>query len=128
MLKARDQEIAEGRLEREALNARNSEVETSLCKVLVDLTDTEEAKDSLATELSSSRASRVTLAEELNTAKAEKEQVVAEQKGVESRYKRLRKKYHHYKAKAKRYFKQLTLVPWLRDLGWSRGFNWAFEN
>jgi hypothetical protein len=72
---------------------------------------------------------------ELSAANAARDKVEAEkkaasklQKDAESRCKRLQKKYNHYKSKAKQYFKQLNLVPWLRDLSWARSFNWGFEN
>jgi hypothetical protein len=71
----------------------------------------------------------------LNTTKVEKEHVEDEKKVVtklhkdaESRYKKLRKKYHHYKSKVRQYLKQLTFVPLLRDLAWAQVFNWGFEN
>jgi hypothetical protein len=135
LLQARDQEIAEGQRQQEALEDHASEVKTLMCEVLVELTKVGEAKDNLAAELGSSQAQGKMLESELNTANSAKEKAVAEQKvatelqkDAESRYKRLHKKYHHYKAKAKRYLKQLSLVPWLRDLGWARGFIWGFEN
>jgi peptidoglycan hydrolase CwlO-like protein len=40
---------------------------------------------------------------------------------------RLRAKYNAGQAKLKRYLKQLSYVPYLRDQSWGRGFNWGFE-
>lgn len=79
---------------------------------------------------------------DLTLAKLEKEEAIAEkdwvmedkaaaaelQKGSEDRYKKLNKKYHYYKSKAKRLLKQLSFVPWIRDVGWALGFNWGFNN
>jgi len=59
---------------------------------------------------------------------AEKQEATELQKNTESRYKRLRQKYNHYKNKEKRLLKQLSFVPWLWDLGWALGFNWGFED
>lgn len=75
----------------------------------------------LETELTPANATR-------EKANAKKKIASELQKDAESRFNRLRKKYHHYKAKAKRYVKQLILVLWLHDLSWSRGYNWGFEN
>lgn len=41
---------------------------------------------------------------------------------------RLRAKYGYCKAKTKRYLKQPSYVPFLRDQSWGRGFNWGFKN
>jgi hypothetical protein len=95
----------------------------------------EETKDNLASKLGSSQASKAMLEAKLKTANTVKEKAQADQKiatklqkSVESGNKIFWKKYHHYKAKAVRYLKQLLLVPWLHDQGWACGFNWGFDN
>jgi hypothetical protein len=46
----------------------------------------------------------------------------------ESRYRRLRRKYNHYKNKSKHLLQQLSFIPKLRDLVWGQGFSWGFES
>jgi len=65
-------------------------------------------------------------------AEVEKEVVVFEKlKSKEhsaSRYKRLRRKYNHYKNKSKRLLGQLAFVSKFKDFTWGRDHNWGFEN
>lgn len=62
--------------------------------------------------------------------KAEESLVAAIAELIDSkdRCNRFRQGYHFWKAKATRYLKELSFVPWLRDLVWARGFYWGFEN
>jgi chromosome segregation ATPase len=59
---------------------------------------------------------------------AERDKAVKAQDCSESLLIRLRTRYDVGQAKLKRYLKQLSYVPFLRDQSWARGFNWGFEN
>lgn len=52
----------------------------------------------------------------------------ADLKASRERCGRFREGYLYWKAKAARYFMELSLIPWLRDLLWVKGFHWGFEN
>jgi hypothetical protein len=89
-----------------------------------------------ATEIvvTSLEATQVALGEEARLAKVEKEEVVNKLKMATERFEEaegrceyLKRKLSYFKVKAARYFKQLSFLPWLRDHGWARGFNWGFE-
>lgn len=41
---------------------------------------------------------------------------------------KLKLKYRHWKAKALRYMKELSFVPWQWDQVWTQGFHWGFES
>jgi hypothetical protein len=65
---------------------------------------------------------------ERDWAGAEKEVAMDRYKETYSQYQKLCRKYNHYKAKARRLSNQLSFIHWLRDLAWTLGFNWGFEN
>jgi uncharacterized small protein (DUF1192 family) len=65
---------------------------------------------------------------EVERLEAERDKAVKAQDRSESLLIRLRARYDAGQAKLKRYLKQLSYVPFLRDQSWGRGFNWGFEN
>jgi hypothetical protein len=73
-------------------------------------------------------AEKEKLKAEVERLEAERDKVVKEQDCSESLLIRLRARYDAGQAKLKRYLKQLSYVPFLRDQSWARGFNWGFEN
>jgi len=82
------------------------------------------------TNLTKANERKATLTGWVPEMETEKDSLVAEklafaekQKEARARYKKLRKKIHHYKSKSKRLKKQLDLVPWLRGLSWGWGSN-----
>lgn len=59
---------------------------------------------------------------------AERNKALKAQDHSESLLIRLRDRYDTDRAKLKRYLKQLSYVPHLRDHSWARGCHWGFEN
>lgn len=59
---------------------------------------------------------------------AERDKAVKAQDRSGSLLIKLRARYEAGQAKLKRYLKQLSYVPFLRDQSWARGFNWGFKN
>jgi uncharacterized coiled-coil DUF342 family protein len=74
--------------------------------VLTNLTEANEAKAALMARVAEMRLEKDSLA-------ADKQALTEKQKEAHARYKKLRKKSHHYKSKSKCLKKQLSLVPWL---------------
>jgi hypothetical protein len=91
----------------EELQAKPSEFEDKFVRLLGELT---KAKVVLPAELGAARP-----------------RGVEQQREAAMRYKKNRKKCHHYKSKAKSLRKQLALVPWFGNISWGRGANWGFE-
>jgi DNA repair exonuclease SbcCD ATPase subunit len=60
---------------------------------------------------------------EVERLEAERDKAVKAQDHSESLLIRLRARYDADQAKLKRYLKQLSYVPFLRDQSWARGFN-----
>jgi len=65
---------------------------------------------------------------EVERLEAERDKAVKAQDHSESLLIRLRARYDAGQAKLKRYLKQLSYVPFLRNQSWARGCNWGFEN
>jgi uncharacterized small protein (DUF1192 family) len=65
---------------------------------------------------------------EVERLEAERDKAVKAQDHSESLLIRVRARYDADRAKLKRYLKQLSYVPFLRDQSWARGCNWGFEN
>jgi hypothetical protein len=89
--------------------------------VLTNLTEANEAKAALT-----ARVVEVPL--EKDSLAVNKQALSEKKKEAHARFKKLRKKSHHYKSKSKCLKKQLALVHWLRGLSWGRGSNWGFES
>jgi uncharacterized small protein (DUF1192 family) len=64
---------------------------------------------------------------EVERLEAERNKAVKAQDHSESLLLRLRARYDTDRAKLKRYLKQLSYVPFLRDQSWARGCNWGFK-
>jgi len=73
-------------------------------------------------------AEKEKLKAEVERLEVERDKAVKAQDRSESLLIRLRARYDAGQAKLKRYLKQLSYVPFLRDQSWARGFNWGFEN
>jgi hypothetical protein len=65
---------------------------------------------------------------EVERLEAERDKAVKAQDRSKSLLIRLRARYDTGQAKMKRYLKQLSYVPFLRDQRWARGFNRGFKN
>jgi hypothetical protein len=65
---------------------------------------------------------------EVERLEAERDKAVKAQDRSESLLIRLRARNDAGQAKLKRYLKQLSYVPFLRDQSWARGCNWGLEN
>jgi uncharacterized small protein (DUF1192 family) len=76
----------------------------------------------------SAEAEKDKLKAEVERLEAERDKAVKAQDHSESLLIRLRTRYDADRAKLKRYLKQLSYVPFLRDQSWARGCNWGFEN
>lgn len=74
------------------------------------------------------KAVETRLAVERKEAEEDFHQILHKMEEYRSRYDKLRKRYHHYKAKAARFFKQLSFTTWYRDQSWVKGFRWGFES
>jgi uncharacterized small protein (DUF1192 family) len=68
------------------------------------------------------------LKDEVERLEAERDKAVKAQDHSESLLIRLRARYDTDRAKLKRYLKQLSYAPHLRDQSWARGCHWGFEN
>jgi hypothetical protein len=66
--------------------------------------------------------------EELLASEDSREKLVADLASWKTRCNRYRQGYHYWKAKAVRYLAELSFVPLLRNMQWSFGFHWGFEN
>jgi len=72
-------------------------------------------------------AEKEKLKSEVERLEAERDKAVKAQDHSKSLLIRIRARYDTGQAKLKRYLKQLSYVPFLRDQSWGRGFNWGFE-
>jgi hypothetical protein len=72
-------------------------------------------------------AEKEKLKAEVERLEAERDKAIKAQDCSESLLIRLRDRYDAGQAKLKRYLKQLSYVPFLRDQCWAQGFNWGFE-
>jgi chromosome segregation ATPase len=72
-------------------------------------------------------AEKEKLKAEVERLEAKRDKALKAQDRSESLLIRLRARYDAGQAKLKRYLKQLSYVPYLRDQSWGRGFNWGFE-
>jgi len=73
-------------------------------------------------------AKKKKLKAEVERLEAEKSKALKAQVKAESLLIKLRTRYGECMAKMKRYLKQLSYVPYLRDKSWGWGFNWGFDN
>jgi chromosome segregation ATPase len=105
-IEAQNKDLAEARKQAEEARAQALESEKTLDWVLTNLTKANEAKAALSVWVAKIQLERDSLA-------AGKQALTEKQKETQARYKKLRKKSHHYKSKSKRLKKQLALVPWL---------------
>ena len=96
------------------LTMESAKVEEELCRARTSEEGFQQLSKTLETQLSASEDALEKLAEDLATWKTRSNQY--------------RQGYQYWKAKAVRYFTQLSFVPWLRDTLWSRGFHSGFEN
>jgi hypothetical protein len=137
-INARDRSLVEEKKLTEKYKKEAQEANTRYVQVVVNMTEDLEFRDNLEVELSACRAHVSTLSMQLSVSdaakkKAEFEEVVVAEKLKfeelsESRYKRLRRKYNHYKNKSKCIPWQLSFLPKLRDFSWGQGFIWGFES
>jgi hypothetical protein len=108
-IEARDKDLALARKQAKEARAQALESEKTLDRVLINLTEANEAKIALTARVAEVQLEKDSLA-------ADKQALAEKQKEAHARHKKLRKKSHHYKFKSKRLKKQLALVPWLRGL------------
>jgi hypothetical protein len=73
-------------------------------------------------------AKKEKLKAEVERLEAERDKAVKAQDRSESLLIRLKARYDAGQVKLKRYLKQLSYVPFLRDQSWARGFNWGLKN
>jgi chromosome segregation ATPase len=73
-------------------------------------------------------AEKEKLSAEIEKLEAERDKAVKAQDRSKSLLIRLRARYDASQAKLKRYLKQLSYMPYLRDQSWGRGFNWGSKN
>lgn len=76
----------------------------------------------------SAEAEKDKLKDTVERLEAERNKAVKAQDHSESLLIRLRTRYDTDRAKLKRYLKQLSYVPHIRDHSWARGCHWGFEN
>ena len=76
----------------------------------------------------SAEAEKDKLKDEVERLTAERDKALKAQDHSESLLIRLRARYDADRAKLKRYQKQLSYAPYLRDQSWGRGCHWGFEN
>jgi uncharacterized small protein (DUF1192 family) len=76
----------------------------------------------------SAEAEKDKFKDEVKRLTAERDKALKAQDHSESLLIRLRTRYDADRVKLKRYQKQLSYAPHLRDLSWSRGCHWGFEN
>jgi hypothetical protein len=107
------------RKQAEEARAQALESEKTLDRVLINLTEANAAKTALIARVAEVQLEKDSLA-------ADRKALTEKQNEAHARYKKLRKKSHHYKSKLLK--KQLALVPWLQGLSWGRGSNWGFES
>ena len=69
-----------------------------------------------------------TLETQVSTSDDAREKLTADLASWKTRCNQYRQRYHYWKAKAVHCLAQLSFVPWLQDMLWSRGFHWGFEN
>jgi chromosome segregation ATPase len=141
LLQSRDEELASrdliiseersanARLKKEVLEA-NEWYTRSVASLSAEL----DRADQLASRLSAlqnecseacknAEAKKEKLKTEVERLEAERDKAVKVQDRSESLLIRLRARYDAGQAKLKRYLKQLSYVPFLRDQSWARGFN-----
>jgi hypothetical protein len=68
------------------------------------------------------------LGTQLSTSKEAREKLVANLASWKTRCNPYRQEYHYWKAKVVYFLAQLSYVPWLWDMLWSRGFHWGFKS
>jgi chromosome segregation ATPase len=102
-IEARDKDLALARKQAEEARAQALESEKTLDRVLINLTEANEAKIALTARVAEVQLEKDSLA-------ADKQALTEKQNEALARYKKLRKKSHHYKSKSKRLKKQLALV------------------
>lgn len=111
-----NKDLTEAQKQAEEDRAQALESEKTLDRVLTNLTEANDAKTILTTQVAKIRLENDSLA-------ADKQVLTEMQNEAHGLYKKLQKKSHQYKSKSKCLKKQLALVPWLRGLSWGRGTN-----
>jgi chromosome segregation ATPase len=102
------------------LNARDS-LEIRLRAITTECS--EDCKNAASAE-----AEKEKLTAEVEKLEAAKSKALKAQDHAESLLIRIRERYDANQEKIKRVLKQLSYVPYIRDFGFGRGFNWGFEN
>lgn len=131
--KAAEYEGFASQLEEQARESTNlqtqlSETKTRLVETEIKLAETEVHLAETKTKLNSVETHLLTAVIEKEEAKENQKATAELLEGTESKYRKLKKKYYHYKAKAAQFLKQLSFLPWFRDQSWARGYHWGFES
>jgi DNA repair exonuclease SbcCD ATPase subunit len=133
LLQSRDEELAtrdltiseersaNARLKKEVMEA-NEQYTRSVASLSTDL----DHADQLSSRLSAVQNECSKACKNALNAEAEKDKLKAEVERLEAERNKAVKEQDQ--AKLKRYLKQLSYVPFLRDQSWARGCNWGFEN
>jgi predicted nucleic acid-binding Zn-ribbon protein len=108
-----------------ALEVQKEEAEAKLVSTEAKLVSTEAEFSKLEVQL---KAVETQLAVEKKEAEEDFLEMLHKMEEYEGKCYKLRKRYHHYKAKAARFLKQLSFTPWYRDQSWVKGFRWGFES
>jgi hypothetical protein len=132
-----EERSAKARLEKEVFEA-NEQYTHSVASLSVELDRTDQLASRLRAvqnecseackNVENAEVEKEKLKAEVERLEAERDKAVKAQDRSESLLIRLRARYDAGQAKLKRYLKQLSYVPFLRDQSWGRGFNWGFEN
>lgn len=136
---ARDQNLAEERRLKEKFKKEAQDAEARYVRVVEHMTKDLESRDNLEAELRACRAHLLTLSIQLSVSEAAKEKAESAREAdvverlkseelSEGRYKKLRRKYNHYKNKSKHLLQQLSFVPKLWNFVYGRGFSWGLKS
>jgi hypothetical protein len=139
---SKDSVISEGkstilRLERE-LQATNKQCTQSVSSISTEMNAREALEirlQAVTTECfeayknaATTEAEKEKLVAKVEKLEAEKSKALKAQDHAESLLIRIRGCYDTNQERIKRLLKQLSYVPYIRDFGFGRGFNWGFEN
>jgi uncharacterized small protein (DUF1192 family) len=141
-LASRDSIISEMRSANARLSNEAAEANARYTRSVESLSSELDRADQLSTRLSavqnecseacknalSAEAEKDKLKDEVERLTTERDKALKAHDHSESLLIRLRNRYDVDRAKLKRYQKQLSYAPHLRDQSWSRGCHWGFEN